>query len=116
MATGIGICVAGLVALDGSIASSQTLPLAGRSLGDEIAPLGPVVVEADVRAGAAAESMFGAGRERTSFAYVRAVRYHERVVSRASGVWTGHRSSARRGRRINGPPWCGGRARGRRAR
>jgi len=67
---GVGLGVPELVDLDGRLASGATIdwrgiPLAGRFVG-----VGPVWVDADVRAAALAEARFGAGRPYRLFVYV----------------------------------------------
>jgi glucokinase len=67
---GVGLGVPELVDLDGRLASGGTIDWRGVPLGNRFAEVGPVWVEADVRAGAAAEARFGAGRTYRLFAYV----------------------------------------------
>jgi glucokinase len=52
------------------VRSSASIPWSRRQIIDALSSLGPVVIEADVRAAALAESSFGAGREYDSFAFV----------------------------------------------
>ncbi len=66
--TGVGICE--LVDPSGEIGSSTTIPWRRSDLEGALAPIGPVVVEADVRAAALAEAVFGAGRPFPTFGYV----------------------------------------------
>ena len=81
---GVGLGMPELVDLDGRLASGATIDWRGISLADRFAGVGPVWVEADVRAAALAEARFGAGRR------VPAVRLrHGRH---------GHQSHARAGR------------------
>ena len=67
---GVGLGVPELVDLDGRLASGATIDWRGISLADRFAEVGPVWVEADVRAAALAEARFGAGRPFRLFAYV----------------------------------------------
>jgi glucokinase len=67
---GIGIGVPELVDLQGQITSRQTIDWRGVSLSDRLAQLGPVYIEADVRAAALAEARLGAGRPYRLFVYV----------------------------------------------
>jgi glucokinase len=59
-----------LVDLDGRLVSGATIDWRGIPLADRFAEVGPVCVEADVRAAALAEAKFGAGRPFRLFAYV----------------------------------------------
>jgi len=67
-AVGVGICE--LVDLEGRVRSSASVSWSRRQILDALSSLGPVVVEADVRAAALAEARFGAGRDYDSFAFV----------------------------------------------
>jgi glucokinase len=67
---GIGVGVAELVDLDGHVTSAQTIAWQGLPVQEEFARLAPAVVEADVRAAALAEALFGAGWPFKTFAYV----------------------------------------------
>jgi glucokinase len=67
---GLGIGVPELVDLQGRITSGQTIDWRGSALSDQLAGVGPVCVEADVRAAARAEALFGAGRAHRVFALV----------------------------------------------
>jgi glucokinase len=67
-AVGVGICE--LVDAEGQVRSSASVPWSRRQVLAALSPLGPVVVEADVRAAALAEARFGAGRDYDSFAFV----------------------------------------------
>lgn len=69
-ASGIGIGVAELVAPDGAITSAQTIAWSGLAVRDAFARVGRAIVESDVRAGALAEALFGAGRPYRTFVYV----------------------------------------------
>jgi glucokinase len=67
---GVGLGVPELVDLDGRLASGVTIDWRGISLADKFSEVGPVWLEADVRAAALAEAQFGAGRSYRLFAYV----------------------------------------------
>src|SRR5262249_37947500 len=67
---GGGLGGPGVVDLDGRLASGGTIDWRGIPLADRFAAVGPVWVEADVRAAALAEARFGAGRAYRLFAYV----------------------------------------------
>src|SRR5262249_30511819 len=67
---GVGIGVPELVDPQGRITSAQTIDWRGVPLSARLARIGPVRVEADVRAAALAEARFGAGRPYRLFAYV----------------------------------------------
>ena len=67
---GIGVGVPELVDPAGNITSSQTLDWQGDRVQAAFSSLAPTVVESDVRAGALAEAMFGAGRPYSLFVYV----------------------------------------------
>jgi glucokinase len=67
---GVGLGMPELVDLGGRLASGGTIDWRGIPLADRFAGVGPVWVEADVRAAALAEARFGAGRSYRLFAYV----------------------------------------------
>src|SRR5262249_31302865 len=67
---GIGIGVPELVDPQGHITSAQTIDWRRIPLTERLADIGPVRVDADVRAAALAEARFGAGRPYSLFAYV----------------------------------------------
>ena len=67
---GIGVGVPELVDPEGNITSSQSLDWQGDRVQAAFSSLAPTVVESDVRAGALAEAMFGAGRGFRLFVYV----------------------------------------------
>jgi glucokinase len=67
---GVGIGMPELVDLDGRLTSGATIDWRGIPLADRFAAIGPVCVEADVRAAALAEARFGAGRLYRLFVYV----------------------------------------------
>lgn len=66
--TGVGICE--LVDRDGEIRSATSIPWTRSELVEALGSLGPVTLEADVRAAALAEARLGAGRPFSSFVYV----------------------------------------------
>ncbi len=67
---GIGVGVPELVGPEGKINSAHTLAWQGERVLAAFSSLAPAVVESDVRAGALAEAMFGAGRSYRLFVYV----------------------------------------------
>ena len=67
---GIGVGVPELVDPVGNISSAHTLAWQGDGVRAAFSSLAPAVVESDVRAGALAEAMFGAGRGYRLFVYV----------------------------------------------
>ena len=67
---GIGAGVAELVTGDGEVTSSQCIPWRGLPVRQRLSQLAPAVVEADVRAAALGEALYGAGREYDCFAYL----------------------------------------------
>jgi glucokinase len=68
--TGIGIGVAELVDAQGKVTSSQTIKWQGVDVQKLLSKLAPAKLESDVRAGALAESKFGAGKGLEHFLYV----------------------------------------------
>jgi glucokinase len=67
---GVGVGMPELVDPAGEVRTSSVIPWNRRDLVAALGALGPVVVQADVRAAALAEARFGAGRSWSSFAYV----------------------------------------------
>ncbi|MDX1951324.1 MAG: ROK family protein [Verrucomicrobiota bacterium] len=67
-AIGLGICE--IVTSSGDIASSNCIHWPGTMGRDRLASFAPVIIEADVRAAARAEALFGAGQNRGSFLYI----------------------------------------------
>ena len=67
---GIGAGVAELVTGDGEIASAQCIPWRGLPVRQRLSQLAPAVVEADVRAAALGEALYGAGRGYECFVYL----------------------------------------------
>jgi predicted NBD/HSP70 family sugar kinase len=67
---GVGVAVCELVDLDGEIRSAASIPWTAAEVHAALTELGAVTIEADVRAAAAAEARFGAGRDFSSFVYV----------------------------------------------
>jgi glucokinase len=67
---GVGIGVPELVSPAGQIRSCSLYPWSRTDLERELSPLGPLIIEADVRAAALAEARFGAGQRLPAFAYL----------------------------------------------
>src|SRR4051794_36929676 len=67
---GIGVGVAELVDAAGNVTSSQTIPWEEIPVKERLSTVRPAEIEADVRAAALAESMFGAGSGFGSFVFV----------------------------------------------
>lgn len=67
LAVGVGICE---LVQDGEVRSAASVPWTTSELAEALVGIGPVAVEADVVAAAAAEAAFGAGRAFSSFVYV----------------------------------------------
>jgi glucokinase len=65
---GVGVCE--LVDLDGNVVSENCIAWKDRSVRKRLSKFAPAVLEADVRAAALAEAMFGAGRPFKQFLYV----------------------------------------------
>ena len=67
-AIGLGVCE--LVDRDGKVASSNCIHWQGQPVREELSTIAPAVLEADVRAAALAESLFGAAKPFRTFLYV----------------------------------------------
>jgi len=67
---GIGVGVCELVDLKGQVISANSIAWKGLPVQKRLAKLRPAVVEADVRAAALAEAIFGAGRRLKIFLYI----------------------------------------------
>ena len=67
LGVGVGICE---LVHDGEVRSATSVPWTTSALADALGGIGPIAVEADVVAAAAAEAAFGAGRAFSSFLYV----------------------------------------------
>ena len=67
-AVGLGICE--LVDCEGHIASANCIKWRDEPVQERLTTIGPTVIEADVRAAALAESLFGAGKAFRNFLYV----------------------------------------------
>ena len=67
---GIGVGVCEIVDRSGGIASANCLAWPGAMVRERLSCLAPTMIEADVRAAARAEALFGAGRGVRVFLYV----------------------------------------------
>jgi glucokinase len=67
---GIGLGLCELVDPEGQIFSNHSIQLQKQSIVERLAGFAPVVIEADVRAAALAEALFGAGRQFRTFLYI----------------------------------------------
>jgi glucokinase len=67
---GIGVGVCEIVDRSGNIASANCLDWSSDSVRQRLSKIAPTVIEADVRAAARAEALFGAGRHARVFLYV----------------------------------------------
>ncbi|NOS70717.1 MAG: ROK family protein [Verrucomicrobia bacterium] len=67
-AIGLGMCE--LVNTDGDIVSASSLPWQSADVREGLATIAPTVIEADVRAAALAEALFGAGKSQCIFVYI----------------------------------------------
>ncbi len=67
---GIGAGVAELVDVDGEITSDACIPWRGIPVRQRLAELAPAVVDADVRAAALGEALYGAGRRYDCFVFL----------------------------------------------
>jgi glucokinase len=68
--TGIGLCVAELVDLDGNVTSGHTIKWNGWPIRERLSRIAPTVIESDVRAAALAEAIYGAGLDYEIFLYL----------------------------------------------
>ncbi|MSU61814.1 MAG: ROK family protein [Pedosphaera sp.] len=69
-AKGIGVGVCEIVDLSGQVASANCITFQGLPVRERLSRIAPTILEADVRAAARAEAMFGAGRGARVFLYV----------------------------------------------
>ncbi|MBO0719967.1 MAG: ROK family protein [Blastocatellia bacterium] len=67
---GIGLGVAELVDLQGNVTSGHTIRWIGLPVKQRLSQIAPATVEADVRAAALAEAVYGAGRDHEIFLYL----------------------------------------------
>jgi glucokinase len=67
---GIGLCVAELVDLQGNVTSGHTIKWGGWPIRERLSQIAPAVIEADVRAAALGEAIYGAGRDYEIFLYL----------------------------------------------
>ena len=67
---GIGVGVCEIVDNSGHIVSANCIKWSGALVSGRLSPIAPTVIEADVRAAARAEALFGAGRNARVFLYI----------------------------------------------
>jgi glucokinase len=67
---GIGLSVGELVDLEGNVTSGSRIQWEGLPVKNQFSALAPTIVDADVRAGARGEALFGVGQRFRIFAYV----------------------------------------------
>jgi glucokinase len=67
---GIGLCVAELVDPRGNVTSGHTIKWDGWPIRERPSQIAPAIIEADVRAAALAEAIYGAGRDYEIFLYL----------------------------------------------
>ena len=67
---GVGVGICELVGVTGEVESSTTIAWTRAELEEALSGIGPLRLDADVRAAARAEAVFGAGRPFASFGYV----------------------------------------------
>jgi glucokinase len=68
--SGVGVGICELVDNEGQVRSAMSVPWTAAELDTALRGFGPVTVEADVRAAAVAEALFGAGQPFSSFVYL----------------------------------------------
>jgi len=91
---GVGVGICELVGPGGRIESSTTIPWSRSDLEDVLSPLGPLTVDADVRAAARAEATFGAGKPYPSFGYVTIGTGISSTFVRDGEAWAGAHGTA----------------------
>jgi glucokinase len=91
---GIGIGVCELVDPAGSVTSGHTVEWQGLPVQERFAQLAPAVVEADVRAAALAEALYGAGRTFQHFVYVTVGTGISSCLVQEGRPWAGARGNA----------------------
>jgi glucokinase len=91
---GVGVGICELVGPDGEIESSTTIPWARRDLEDALSSIGPLTVDADVRTGARAEAVFGAGKRYPTFGYITIGTGISSAFVRDGEAWTGAHGTA----------------------
>src|SRR5215468_4026298 len=67
---GIGLCVAELVDLEGNVTSGHAIKWNGWPIRERLSQIAPAIIEADVRAAALAEAIYGAGQGYEIFLYL----------------------------------------------
>ncbi len=91
---GVGVGICELVGPDGEIESSTTIPWRRGDLEDVLSSIGPLTVDADVRAAARAEAAFGAGKTSPTFGYVTIGTGISSTFVREGEPWSGANGTA----------------------
>ena len=91
---GVGVGICELVGVSGLIESSTTIPWTRADLEGALLGIGPLTLDADVRAAARAEAVFGAGRSFPSFGYVTVGTGISSTFVRDGEPWTGAHGAA----------------------
>ena len=92
--SGIGVGICELVDVQGTVMSAATVPWKGCALREKLEQLAPTTVEADVRAGALAEAIFGAGKPFHSFVYLTVGTGISHTLVCGAQAYTGARGNA----------------------
>ena len=91
---GVGVGICELVGPDGQIESSTTIPWTRTDLEAVLSAIGPLTIDADVRAAARAEASFGAGKPYPSFGYVTVGTGISSTFVRDGEAWVGAHGTA----------------------
>jgi len=91
---GVGVGICELVGPDGQIESSTTIPWTRTDLEAVLSAIGPLTIDADVRAAARAEASFGAGKPYPSFGYVTVGTGISSTFIRDGEAWVGAHGTA----------------------
>ena len=91
---GVGVGICELVGPDEQIESSTTIPWTRTDLEAVLSAIGPLTIDADVRAAARAEASFGAGKPYPSFGYVTVGTGISSTFIRDGEAWVGAHGTA----------------------